>query len=80
MNWQTPQELPDLRSAGIVSIDTEATMRGCAPSWSGLAVARRPRLRRHRRLHADGGIRSHHFPLRHPDTNNFDPRAGLSAG
>jgi hypothetical protein len=21
---------------------------------------------------ADGGIRAHYFPLRHPDTNNFD--------
>jgi hypothetical protein len=27
-NWQTPQELPDLRHAGIVALDTETRDEG----------------------------------------------------
>ena len=37
--------------------------RGAAAMSAGISVAYR----------ADGGIRSHYFPIRHPDTDNFDP-------
>ena len=30
MNWQTPQELPDLRRVGSVALDTETRDAGCA--------------------------------------------------
>jgi DNA polymerase I-like protein with 3'-5' exonuclease and polymerase domains len=72
--WQVPTELPDLRRVGIVSLDTETKDDGLradrGPAWPwrgghvcGISVA----------YHADGGIRSHYFPLRHPDTDNFYP-------
>ena len=54
-------------------------MKGCAPivapAWPwrggyvcGISVAYR----------ADASIRSHYFPLRHPDTDNFDPEQVFS--
>jgi CHC2 zinc finger/Toprim domain len=72
--WQVPTELPDLRRAGIIALDTETKDEGLisdrGPAWPwhgghicGVSVA----------YHADGSIRSHYFPLRHPDTDNFDP-------
>ena len=72
-NWQTPQELPDLRRVGIVALDTETNDeglradRGSAWPWRGgyvcgISVAWRD----------DGGIRGNYFPLRHPDSENFD--------
>ena len=72
-NWQPPTELPDLRRTGIIALDTETNDEGLradlGPAWPwhggyvcGVSVAYR----------ADGGIRGHYFPLRHPDTNNFD--------
>ena len=74
-NWQTPQELPDLRRVGIVALDTETQRRGAARRPRlGLAMARRIYLRHQRRL-ARGRrhSRASTFPLRHPDTDNFDP-------
>ena len=73
MNWQTPQELPDLRRVGIIALDIETNDdglragRGSAWPWRGgyicgISVAYR----------ADGDIRAHYIPLRHPDTDNFD--------
>jgi DNA polymerase I-like protein with 3'-5' exonuclease and polymerase domains len=73
MSWQNPTELPDLRRAGIVALDTETrddglrAKRGSAWPWrgghiSGISIAFR----------AHGDIRGHYFPLRHPDSNNFD--------
>ena len=73
MNWQTPQELPDLRRVGIVALDTETRDKGLrdkrGSSWPwrdghicGISIAYR----------ADGDVRAHYFPLRHPDTDNFD--------
>ena len=67
--WQPPSELPDLRRAGIIAIDTETcdeglrADRGSAWPWRGgyvcgISVAWRD----------DGGIRAHYFPLRHPDS------------
>jgi DNA polymerase I-like protein with 3'-5' exonuclease and polymerase domains len=72
-DWQLPTELPDLRRAGIVAIDVETrddgihANRGSAWPWRGgyvcgISVAWR----------SDSGIRAHYFPIRHPDTNNFD--------
>ena len=73
-DWQAPTDLPDLRRVGIIAIDTEGkdegllADRGSAWPWrgghiSGISVAYR----------AGGEIRAHYFPIRHPDTENFDP-------
>src|SRR6516165_8547893 len=74
MDWQPPSILPDLRRVGIVAIDLEtkddrlrADMGSGWPFGAGhicgVSVAYR-----------DGGdIRAHYFPLRHPDSDNFDP-------
>ena len=69
--------LPDLRRVGIVALDTETNDEGLradrGPAWPwhggyvcGVNVAWRGR--RHSRIY---------FPLRHPDTDNFDPATGL---
>ena len=74
MNWQIPQELPDLRRVGIVSLDTETrdaglqADRGSSWPWGdgyvcGISVAWRE----------DGEMHPIYIPLRHPDTDNFDP-------
>ena len=74
MNWQIPRELPDLRRVGIVALDTETkdeglrADRGSAWPWrgghvAGISVAWR----------ADGEMHPIYIPLRHPDTDNFDP-------
>ena len=74
MNWQTPQELPDLRRVGIVALDTETrdaglqADRGSSWPWRdghvcGISVAWRE----------GGEIRSLYIPMRHPDSDNFDP-------
>ena len=73
IDWQAPSELPDLRRVGLIALDTEtkdgglAVDRGSAWPWGdgyicGLSVAYR----------AEDGIRAHYFPLRHPDSQNFD--------
>jgi hypothetical protein len=72
-NWQPPSELPNLRRAGIIAIDTETcdqglrAERGSAWPWRGgyvcgINVAWR----------ADGEIRPLYVPLRHPDSENFE--------
>src|SRR5262245_392037 len=72
MNWQTPQELPNLRRVDIAALDTETNDeglradRGSAWPWRGgyicgISVAWRD----------DSGIRGNYFPLRHPDSQNF---------
>jgi DNA polymerase I-like protein with 3'-5' exonuclease and polymerase domains len=72
-NWQIPRELPDLRRVGIVALDTETSDAGLragrGSSWPwrdghvcGISVAWRD----------DSGIRGNYFPLRHPDSQNFD--------
>src|SRR5215471_8954227 len=71
--WRALTELPDLRRAGIISIDTESkdagllSERGSSWPWCdayicGVSVA----------YHADGTIRANYFPIRHPDSANFD--------
>jgi DNA polymerase I-like protein with 3'-5' exonuclease and polymerase domains len=72
--WRAPTELPDLRRAGIIALDTETNDEGLradlGSAWPrrggyicGVSVAYR----------ADGEIRAHYFPIRHPDSQNFDP-------
>src|SRR6476620_5256379 len=72
-NWQVPQELPDLRRVGTIALDTETNDeglradRGSAWPWRGgyicgISVAWRD----------DSGIRGNYFPLRHPNSQNFD--------
>jgi Mesyanzhinovviridae DNA polymerase len=79
IDWRPPSELPDLRRAGIIALDTETrdggllTDRGSAWPWGdgyicGVSVAYR----------AEGAICAHYFPLQHPDTQNF-ARAQLFA-
>jgi len=69
-----PNELPDLRRVGRIAIDSEerdnglAADRGSSWPWRdghvcGISVAYR----------ADGQVRGHYFPMRHPDTQNFPP-------
>ena len=71
-DWQPLTELPDLRRVGIIALDIETrddglrAERGSAWPWrggyvAGVSVAYR----------TDAGIRSHYFPLRHPETANF---------
>ena len=72
-NWRRPSELPDLRRVGIIALDTETNDeglradRGSAWPWHGgyicgIGVAWRD----------ESGIRGNYFPLRHPDSENFD--------
>jgi DNA polymerase I-like protein with 3'-5' exonuclease and polymerase domains len=73
MIWTAPTELPDLRRVNVVAIDTETndeglrTDRGSAWPWHGgyvcgIGVAWRD----------ETGIRGNYFPLRHPDSENFE--------
>src|SRR6516162_5819637 len=73
-HWRSPSELPDLRRVDLIALDTETrddgllADRGSAWPWRsgyicGISVAYR----------AGGEIRAHYFPIRHPDSNNFDP-------
>ena len=73
-NWQTPQELPDLRRVGIVALDTETNDeglradRGSAWPWRGgiSAASALP-------IAPTVTFARIYFPLRHPDSENFDP-------
>src|SRR6516165_2014216 len=71
--WSAPTELPDLRRAGVIALDTETRddrLRADKGSgWStceghicGVSVAWRE----------GANIRANYFPLRHPDSNNLD--------
>jgi DNA polymerase I-like protein with 3'-5' exonuclease and polymerase domains len=71
--WCPLNELPDLRRVGEIALDTETRDNGIqakrGPSWPwgdgyvcGLSLAWRE----------NGTIRAHYFPLRHPDSQNFD--------
>jgi Mesyanzhinovviridae DNA polymerase len=72
--WQPPRELPDLRRVDLISLDTETNDEGLradlGSSWPwgdgyicGISVAWRK----------DGEIRAIYIPMRHPETDNFDP-------
>src|SRR6516164_7299847 len=73
-SWQPPAILPDLRRMGIIALDTETRdnrlIAEKGSGWPfadgyicGISVAYRD----------SGAIRAHYFPLRHPDSQNFDP-------
>jgi DNA polymerase I-like protein with 3'-5' exonuclease and polymerase domains len=71
--WCAPAELPDLRHAGIIGLDTETKDDGLrlkrGPGWPwrggyiiGISIAWRD----------ESGIRATYIPLQHPDSQNFD--------
>ena len=71
-DWQAPTELPDLRRAGMIALDTETKddrlLADLGSGWPwhggyvcGVSVAYR----------ADSDIRAHYFPLRHPDSRQL---------
>jgi putative DNA primase/helicase len=73
MIWTAPTELPDLRRVGIIALDTETNDEGLradhGSAWPwhggwvcGVGVAWRD----------DSGIRGNYFPLRHPNSENFE--------
>jgi DNA polymerase I-like protein with 3'-5' exonuclease and polymerase domains len=73
-NWTAPTELPDLRRVGVAALDLETcdnrlrAKKGSGWPFAdghicGVAVA----------YHAGADIHAHYFPLRHPDSANFDP-------
>ena len=72
--WNPVPTLPDLRRVGTIGLDTEekdgGLLAGRGSGWAfgdgyivGVSVA----------YHVEGAIRSHYFPIRHPDSPNFDP-------
>ena len=72
--WHPPAELPDLRRAGDIALDTETKddrlRADMGSGWAfrsghlcGVSVAFR----------AEGGVQGLYFPIRHPDTANFAP-------
>jgi hypothetical protein len=71
--WRRPSELPDLRRVGVIALDTEtrdlglAADRGSAWPWNGGYVCGASIAYRE-----GNTIRPLYFPLRHPDTDNFD--------
>ena len=72
-DWQAPTELPDLRRAGMVALDTETKdERAARRARLRLAVRCRLSLWHQHCLSRRGEIRAHYFPLRHPDSHNFD--------
>src|SRR6516164_679527 len=74
MLWCAPTELPDLRRVGTVSIDTETKDdRLRADMGSGWPFAAGHICGVSLAYRAGGEIRAHYFPLRHPDSVNFDP-------
>src|SRR6516225_8946968 len=72
-DWQTPIELPDLRRAGIIALDTETRDEGLTNRGSGWPFGNGYICGVSSAYRADGKIRAHYFPVRHPDSQNFDP-------
>ena len=73
-DWRPLTILPDLRRVGVIALDTETKddrlRTDMGSGWPfhaghicGVSVA----------YHDGGNIRAHYFPLRHPDSVNFDP-------
>jgi DNA polymerase I-like protein with 3'-5' exonuclease and polymerase domains len=74
-DWIAPTQLPDLRNVEFVAVDTETRdermQEDKGSGWPfaaghvcGLSVAYR----------IGGETHAHYFPLRHPDSTNFDPQ------
>src|SRR6516162_10257163 len=75
MDWQPPTELPDLRRVGIISLDTETRDdRLRADKGSGWATGEGYVCGVGVAYHEGEATRPLYFPLRHPDTENFDPQ------
>jgi DNA polymerase I-like protein with 3'-5' exonuclease and polymerase domains/RecA-family ATPase len=66
--------LPDLRRVGLIALDTETRDDGLrADRGSGWPFRQGYLCGVSTAYRADGDIRAHYFPLRHPDTENVDP-------
>ena len=71
--WRPPTEMPDLRQVGVIALDTEtkdeglAAERGSAWPWGGGYVCGASVAYRE-----GENIRALYFPLRHPDSTNFN--------
>ena len=73
-DWVAPVELPDLRRVERIALDLETKDNRLERKMgSGWPFADGYILEISVAYHAEGGIRSHYFPLRHPDSQNFDP-------
>ena len=73
-NWHPPTELPDLRRVGVIALDLETRdNRLNAKMGSGWPFADGHICGVSVAYHAGADTRAHYFPLRHPDSNNFDP-------
>lgn len=68
-DWQEPTELPDLRGAGIIAIDTETRDDGLANSRGAGWVYRAGYVAGVSVASKKGSV---YVPLRHPETSNFD--------
>jgi DNA polymerase-1 len=73
-DWHSPTELPDLRRVDAIALDTEtkddrlrADMGSGWPFGAGYICGVSAAFR------AEGEIRKFYFPIRHPDSQNFDP-------
>ena len=73
-DWRPPADLPDLRRAGVIALDTEtrdnrlgAKMGSGWPFADGYICGASVAYRE------GNDVRSLYFPICHPDTNNFDP-------
>jgi DNA polymerase I-like protein with 3'-5' exonuclease and polymerase domains len=73
-DWTPPTELPDLRRIDLIALDTETKDdRLRAEKGSGWPFGEGYVCGASIAYREDGGIRAHYFPLRHPDSVNFDP-------
>jgi hypothetical protein len=73
-DWKPTSELPDLRRVGLIALDTEtkddrlrAEMGSGWPFRAGHICGISAAFR------ANGEVRGLYFPIRHPDSQNFDP-------
>src|SRR6516164_2397101 len=74
MDWQLPVELPDLRCAGIIALDTETYDEGLRDDMgSGWPFRRGHVVGVSVAFRAENKARGLYFPIRHPDTQNFPP-------
>jgi hypothetical protein len=75
MTWSPLPELPDLRRTGTIAIDTETNderlRADMGSGWPfgvghlcGISIAYR----------TGGDITGHYFPIRHPNSSNFDAK------
>jgi DNA polymerase I-like protein with 3'-5' exonuclease and polymerase domains len=71
--WRRPDTLPDLRHVGRAAIDIETTDEWLqAERGSGWPVKAGHVVGVSAAYRANGEIRSDYYPIRHPDSDNFD--------